>query len=595
MRFTRRPLRIAGIAATGAMSLAAIPLLFPHGADAAAFTGGNLVVYRVGDGSGALTNAAAPVFVDEYTAAGTKVQSIALPTAAVGSNKTLTASGLSRSEGEIARSADGHRVTVTGYAAAPGTAGPSGASLTATDPATVKRVVGTVDGDGDVDTSTALTGTSPYVIRSAVADSGDRLWIAGGDGGLLTTTIGTGATTAIAGTASSNFNGVTIQDGRLFAGGVLSDRLALVGSGLPTTSTTLTDVTGLPDNLLTYGYALLDETAQGWSGTSLDTLYLANASERGGTVDKYTFDGSAWTRAGSVDVPGAFGLVADQNGAAVSLAVTTPAKLLLLTDPNGAATSGFSPSPATLATATTDTEFRGVALAPTPDPAPEVTVTSPADKATYQLGSAGIGISVTATGTHPIAGVTAKLDNGTPVTLTHGAGDLYTGTVPLGSPAAGNHTVSITATDTDSPAKTKTVTRTVKLALPAGTVAAGKRSWTLAPVKRTGAWSTYATSLSPNRRGLTAAVRGRTASVKVYGRTLTLTFTKKKNAGIATVIVDGRTYSVNLYAARTGTLTKTFSFGTGPLKVHSVTVKVSGRKAARATGKAVFLAAYLVK
>jgi len=50
-------------------------------AHAAGFTEGNVVVYRVGDGAAALTNAATPAFLDEYDAAGTLVQSIALPTA----------------------------------------------------------------------------------------------------------------------------------------------------------------------------------------------------------------------------------------------------------------------------------------------------------------------------------------------------------------------------------------------------------------------------------------------------------------------------------------------------------------------------------
>ena len=595
MRPSRRPLRIAAVTATGAVALAAAPLLFPHGADAAAFTGGNLVVYRVGSGTGALSNAAAPVFVDEFTAAGAKVQSVALPTAAAGANKPLTASGLSRSEGQIARSADGHSVVVTGYAAAPGATGPGGTSLTASDPATTKRVVGVVDGDGDVNTSTALSGTAPWIVRSAVADAGDRLWVAGGDGGLLTTTVGSGATTAIAGTAASNLNGVTVQGGQLFVSGLLSNRLAKVGSGQPSTATTLTDVPGLPTNLLTYGYALLDNTAQGWGGTAFDTLYLANSSERGGTVDKYTYNGSAWSSAGSVDVPGAFGLVADKSGSAVSLAVTTPTKLLLLNDPNGAATSGFAPSATTLATAAANTEFRGVALAPTPDPAPSVTVAAPVSNATYQLGTDGIPVSVTATGANPIGSVTARLGSAAPVALTHGAGTTWTGRLPFVAQAAGTYTVTITATDTDSPAKNRTVTRTVKLALPAGTAPAGKRSWTVTPVKRTGAWSLFTSSLSPTKKGLTSAVKGRAASVKVYGKSVTLAFAKRPNAGRVQVVVDGRATTISLYAKRASTLSKTYTFAAGPLKVHTITVRVLGTKVAASKGKSVFLANYWVK
>jgi len=50
---------------------------------ASSITPGNLVIYRVGDGSAALGTAATAVFLDEYTPLGTLVQSIALPTTGV--------------------------------------------------------------------------------------------------------------------------------------------------------------------------------------------------------------------------------------------------------------------------------------------------------------------------------------------------------------------------------------------------------------------------------------------------------------------------------------------------------------------------------
>src|SRR5215470_7266685 len=59
----------------------------------AAFTAGDVVIYRVGDGSGSLVNTGNAVFLDEYTPSGTLVQSVALPTTASGANKQLIASG----------------------------------------------------------------------------------------------------------------------------------------------------------------------------------------------------------------------------------------------------------------------------------------------------------------------------------------------------------------------------------------------------------------------------------------------------------------------------------------------------------------------
>src|SRR5262245_60992890 len=70
---------------------------------ASGFTPGNLVVYRVGTGTGGLVNTGNPVFLDEYTQAGSLVQSVALPTSAVGNNQPLIASGTATSEGLITR------------------------------------------------------------------------------------------------------------------------------------------------------------------------------------------------------------------------------------------------------------------------------------------------------------------------------------------------------------------------------------------------------------------------------------------------------------------------------------------------------------
>ena len=70
-----------------------------QGAPPVPFTAGNLVVYRVGDGVAALSTAAAPAFLDEYTPAGVIVQSVALPTAVSGSNRRLVATGNAGTEG----------------------------------------------------------------------------------------------------------------------------------------------------------------------------------------------------------------------------------------------------------------------------------------------------------------------------------------------------------------------------------------------------------------------------------------------------------------------------------------------------------------
>ena len=65
----------------------------------AAFTAGNVVVFRAGSGTGSLINTGNPIFLDEFTPAGTLVQSIPLPVTANGANFPCVTSGTATSEG----------------------------------------------------------------------------------------------------------------------------------------------------------------------------------------------------------------------------------------------------------------------------------------------------------------------------------------------------------------------------------------------------------------------------------------------------------------------------------------------------------------
>ena len=97
-------------------------LLSAANASAAAFTPGNLVIYRAGDGTAALASSGTAVFLDEYTPAGVFVQSIPLPTTTVASNRRIVCSGTATTEGLISRSTDGQYIVATGYDAALATA-----------------------------------------------------------------------------------------------------------------------------------------------------------------------------------------------------------------------------------------------------------------------------------------------------------------------------------------------------------------------------------------------------------------------------------------------------------------------------------------
>src|SRR5437773_3648774 len=132
-----------------ALAAAAAFLLTSSTVFAGAFTTGNLIIYRVGDGSAALAGPGTAVFLDEYTPAGTFVQSVPMPT--TGTSGRLVASGTATTEGFLTRSQDGRYLVVPGYDAALG--------ATVTSSTTVPRVIGRVDGSGVLDAGTSYVDT----------------------------------------------------------------------------------------------------------------------------------------------------------------------------------------------------------------------------------------------------------------------------------------------------------------------------------------------------------------------------------------------------------------------------------------------------
>ncbi|MGY2873118.1 hypothetical protein ACVW00_000308 [Marmoricola sp. URHA0025 HA25] len=593
------------------MAVATIPLL-GAGSAQAAWTGGDLVVYRVGSGSGSLSNAAAAVFLDRFHPDGSTAGTTSLPTTAANGNQPLTAAGLSRSEGLIATSPDGHYLTVTGYAAAPGTQGPTVPSqltngtttvptgLTSTDRNSTPRVVGIVDSAGNVDTTTALTGANaPTIIRSAVTD-GQRFWATGDQSGIVGAKLGEAPTLIASG---ANLNGVTIQSGQLFTGGSLTNRLGVVGSGLPASSTSIaplplasTGLDGLPANLLSYGYAFVDRVGgTGYAGTPVDTLYVANASNRNGTLDKYSWNGSVWQPKGWIDVPGILGLVAHPAGSTVELAITTPKELLTKTDAASATSVLTAGAPTHLVDAPANTEFRGVALAPTGTDGPLLLPHLPAAGTAYTIG-ATIPVSATVIGTGATS-VSFQLGSGPAAAGVHAGGNLWTATLPTAGLAPGAADITVTATDGTTP---RVATSSVALAspappppsVPAGAAPVGTYSWRNVLFVRKGAWGSFSTPYSPDHAGLVSATKGRTIRGTAYGTGLSLVFVRRPNAGKVAITIDGRTTVVDLYAKRAVRYLRSFSFAAGS---HTFQIKVLGTKRAASKGKNVYAAAVLVR
>ena len=145
--------------------LLATVALVGFSAPAAPISPGNLVIYRVGDGSAALGTTATAVFLDEYTVLGTLVQSIPMPTTGT---SELTAVGNSTTEGVISRSQDGTKLIYTGYRKDAGLTSPSADTALVTP-----RVIGTIGLAGLANTTVALSDAGGNgSIRSATSVDG---------------------------------------------------------------------------------------------------------------------------------------------------------------------------------------------------------------------------------------------------------------------------------------------------------------------------------------------------------------------------------------------------------------------------------------
>jgi hypothetical protein len=330
------------------------------------FTFGNLVVYRVGDGSSTLGNSAVPTFLDEYTPLGTLVQSIALPTSASGSNKRCVLSGSSVSEGQLTRSADGRYLTFGGYDAAVGTA-----SVGSSTSAAAARVMARVGSDGAVDTSTTTTAFSGNQIRGVVSNDGSQFWATGGNGGVQYASYGGTSSSQIntATGASTNNRCINIFGGNLYisSGSTNLRGVGQIGSGLPTTNGQGMTVFQGPNTASTssspYDFIL----------ASANVLYIADDSAVAGVggLQRWDLSSGTWTKTQNW-VPGNGGKIrqltstTDGSGNNVlymtvvdSSNVTT---IQSLTDVGG--TSTFN----VIATGSALTAFRGIEFAPVPAP-----------------------------------------------------------------------------------------------------------------------------------------------------------------------------------------------------------------------------------
>lgn len=384
--------------------------------------------------------------MDEYTPSGTLVQSVALPTAVSGNNRILTAAGNANTELALTRSADGHYLVLTGYGAAPTT------TSVATTPATeVARVIGLIAADGSIDTSTstgdAFSGGS---IRAAATVDGTSFYSVGANSGVRYQVLGSLASTQL-NAAPTNIRGINVADGNVYVSAASSPYIGVsrVGTGLPTTTDqTVTALPGFPGATVgasPYGFYLadLDATVPG-----VDVAYVADDRAAAG-IQKWSLVGGSWVLNGTISGSGVRGLQGSTSGTSVSLVASTAANLYALTDNTGYnAAPRLTALPAALATAGTNTAFRGIALAPVAL-APAIANLAPA--------SGAVGTTVTVTGTN-LTGATAVTLNGVAITgFTVVNATTLTFVVPVGATSGLVAVTTLGGTATSAGAFTVTV------------------------------------------------------------------------------------------------------------------------------------------
>jgi hypothetical protein len=434
------------------------------------FTSGNLVVVRVGDGTGSLVNTGNAVFLDEYSPSGTLVRSVALPTTVSGANAQLILSGTATSEGALVRSADGKYLTLSGYGRDLGGSG----SVSGTTAASVNRVVAIINSGGVVDISTKLTdyadGNNP---RSAVTTNGTDLWVAGGAGGIRYATKGATTSTQLS-TTITNIRSLVIAGGQLYTSTASGSavRVGTVGTGLPTTAgQTITNLPGFLTSSSPYGFVFfdLDNTVAG-----VDVLYVADDVAG---IQKFSLVGGSWVANGIIgtDADDYRGLTGSVSGNTVTLyasrkggsTATGGGELVSLSD-NSGYNATLTGVPTLLATATANTAFRGVAFAPVAPVLPSVNLSLSSSSTSEATPNNTITITATASG---IATTDQTVDiaiSGTGITASDYSLDKTTITIP-----AGQTTGTATLTILDDTGIEGTETATITISNPSSGIALG--------------------------------------------------------------------------------------------------------------------------
>lgn len=353
-------------------SIAILALAFTSNgfAGAGTFTADNLVVSQVGlDGSGtALGSTATAVVLKEWSLTGNSFSgyNIFMPTSASGGNRSLTSSGSASSEGHLTLSANGAYLMYGGYDATVGTL-----TVASSTSSTVNRVVGRVFFNGSVDTTTGMNTYSGGNIRSAVSNDGNQIWATGSNVGQVYADLG-GANLATVSSTTTNSRVINIFDAgsgkELYytTSGTTTSGVYKISGGLAT-------VTGSTGSVVfsTVGSGTGTASPYDFWFKDANTCYVADdrSTASGGGLQKWEFSSGVWTRTYTLNtnltagLRGLCGRVVSGNVELYATSADSATKLVGITD------TGASSAFTILATAGTNTAFRGVEFTPVPEPA----------------------------------------------------------------------------------------------------------------------------------------------------------------------------------------------------------------------------------
>lgn len=354
------------------------------------FTTGNIVVERIGDGTTALTSAAAPVAIIEYLpAGGAPVQTL---TAEFEGANLQTDSGSATSNGNIGISG--------GYLAIPGINLPVGTASVAGQNAKVAQIIDLTTGmvaSRIMFPTGGPSGTppSPYSGNNfrSIAPTGENTFYTGGTSSGSPNTGGVwyydgSAFTQVSSTSgTTNLRNVAVFEGQLYVStGSGSQGIYAVGAGTPTdTGNSLTALV-TESGMSPYGFVVFDTNGD----DAVDRVYIADdRTSVGGGINRWDFNGVAWaktysllvnTNNGSLSgsagagIVGIRGLAGTFEGGIATLHATTTEttnnRLIVINDP------GTAPSTYTeLASAGVNQVFRGVGMVPVLEEEPQLLLT----------------------------------------------------------------------------------------------------------------------------------------------------------------------------------------------------------------------------